>query len=85
MVKVDTAEVDGLKGGGNFLMPLVPLEEEPRGFGGGGATDFILDPRASGRGTATQSGSSVGVKGFDGRFGLGMNPFWGGARLDRAG
>ena len=61
MVKVDTAEVDGLKGGGNLLVPLVPFEEDPRGFGGGGATDFVLDLRGSGRGTVTQSGSSVGV------------------------
>ena len=61
MAKVDTEEVDGLKGGGNFLVPLVPLEEEPRGFGGGGATDFVFDLRGSGRETVTQSGSSVGV------------------------
>ncbi len=33
----------------------------------------------------TQSGSSVGVYGFDGRFGFGTRPFSGGLREDRAG
>jgi hypothetical protein len=61
LAKEDTAEIGGLKAGGNFLVlvPLVTFEEDPRGFGGGGATGFVA--RDSGRGTWTQSGSSVGV------------------------
>ena len=56
-------------------------EVEGRGLGGGGATDLFWDIR----GTVTQSGSSVGVYGFDGRFGFGTKPFCGGFMEDRAG
>jgi hypothetical protein len=83
-----SAETDpvGLKGGGSLRVPLVELPFEFRGFGGGGGTDELTCPRGVGiRGTVTQSGSSVGVYGFDGRLGFGIMPFCGGLISDRAG
>jgi hypothetical protein len=75
-----------LKGGGSLRVPLMELELEFRGFGGGGATvevacalDVVI------RGTVTQSGSSVGLYGFEGRLGFGIRFCCGGLRLDRAG
>ena len=61
-------------------------EAESLGFGGGGAKDLTADgPRGGIRGTVTQSGSSVRVYGFEGRFGFGIRPFCGGLRFDLAG
>lgn len=62
----------GLNGGGSLRGPFV-----------GGRP---LEPRRAGiRGTVTQSGSSLTVYGFDGRFGFGTAPFCGGLKADRAG
>ena len=82
----ETAVPDGFKGGGILRVPLVDLEFEFRGFGGGGAIDLVDCCRdAVIRGTVTQSGSSVGVYGFDGRLGFGITPCRGGLRADLAG
>jgi hypothetical protein len=84
--KIETADPDGLKGGGGVRVPLVEFEFEFRGFGGGGATDLAASCRGAViRGTVTQSGSSVGVYGFDGRLRFGIRPCCGGLRADRAG
>jgi hypothetical protein len=86
--KIETVDPDGLKGGGRVRVPLVEFEFEFefRGFGGGGATDLAAGCRGPViRGTVTQSGSSVGMYGFDGRLGFGIRPCCGGLRADRAG
>lgn len=87
LVKEETAETAELKGGGSLRVPFGVVEVEGRGLGGGGAKDVAADePRGGGiRGTVTQSGSSVGVYGFEGRFGFGMRPCCGGSRFDLAG
>jgi len=52
------SEIDEAKAGGSFLLPFAVLEVDGREFGGG--CDVFLDPRGGGgRGTVTQSGSSV--------------------------
>jgi hypothetical protein len=65
---------------------LVEFEFVFRGFGGGGAIDLVDCCRdAFIRGTVTQSGSSVGVYGLEGRLGFRIAPCCGGLRADRAG
>jgi hypothetical protein len=84
--KAETAVPVGFKGGGILRVPLVEFEFEFRGFGGGGAIDLVDCCRdAVIRGTVTQSGSSVGVYGFEGRLGFGITPCCGGLRAERAG
>lgn len=86
LASAETADPVGSKGGGIFWVPLVELPFDFRVLGGGGGTDELTRPRGVGiRGTVTQSGSLVGVYGFDGRLGFGIRPFCGGLTLDRAG
>lgn len=56
-----------------------------RGLTGGGSKVVLTLLRGSIRGTVTQSGSSVGVYGFEGRLGFGTNPLCGGLTADLAG
>lgn len=83
---VDIPTPDSRDGSGRLQTPLVAFEFELRGFGGGGATvRFACCRGVDILGTVTQSGSSVGVYGFDGRLGFGIRPCCGGLRADRAG
>jgi hypothetical protein len=76
---VAEAARDGVGGGGSLRGGL----DEGRG----GSEDMLLweGGRGGMRGTVTQSGSSVGANGFEGRFGFGMAPGCGGLRSERAG
>lgn len=64
-----------LYGGGNFrVLTVVPGRDSEDGIRAEEAsTEFTLAGVI--RGTVTQSGSSVGVNGFDFRFGFGIAPF----------
>jgi len=72
---------EGLYGGGNLRVPFVVLREL-------GVLVAVVEDwgklLVGARGTVTQSGSSLCVYGFDGRFGFGTAPFCGGSRSDLA-